>query len=142
MGDLGDVDSPLVPTPKRFPDRTEIADVRAAAEPLDPLHRVAVVGVRLVPLDHRELRVVFVGHALVPEVLADLVHPLEPADDQPLQIELRRDAQVEVAVQRVVMRDEGPRRRAARQVGEHRRLDLDEAAVVEEAPDAADDFAA
>ena len=34
MGDLGDVDSPLVPTPKRFPDRTEIADVRAAAEPL------------------------------------------------------------------------------------------------------------
>jgi len=34
VGDLGDVDSPLVPTPKRFPDRTEIADVRAAAEPL------------------------------------------------------------------------------------------------------------
>jgi lysyl-tRNA synthetase class 2 len=35
VGDLGDVDSPLVSTPKRFPDRTEIADVRAAAEPLE-----------------------------------------------------------------------------------------------------------
>src|SRR5256714_1075534 len=35
MGDLGTVDSPFVSTPKRFPDRAEIAEVRAAAEPLE-----------------------------------------------------------------------------------------------------------
>jgi lysyl-tRNA synthetase, class II len=35
VGDLGNVDSPLVSTPKRFPDRTEIAEVRAAAAPLE-----------------------------------------------------------------------------------------------------------
>src|SRR4029077_10285140 len=49
----------------------------AAGEPLDPLHRVAVVGVRLVPLQHRELRAVLERVALVAEVLADLVYALE-----------------------------------------------------------------
>ena len=78
-------------------------------ERLDPLHRVAVVGVRLVPLEHRELGLVLVRDALVAEVLAELVDPLEPADDQPLEVELGRDPQVEVAVELVVVRDERAR---------------------------------
>ena len=64
----------------------------------DPVHRVAVVGVRLVPLEHRELGLVLVRDALVAEVLADLVHALESADDEPLEVELGRDAQVEVGL--------------------------------------------
>ena len=99
---------------------------------------VAVVGVGLVPLEHRELGVVLVREALVAEVLADLVDPLEPADDQPLEVELDRDAQVEVAVERVVVGGERPRERAAVERLQHRRLDLEEAALVEPAPDGGD----
>ena len=51
--------------------------------------------------------------ALVAEVAVDLEDPLEAADHQPLEVELRRDAQVEVHVQGVVVGDEraGPSRR-------------------------------
>ena len=56
---------------------------------------VVVVGVGLVPLEHRELGVVLGRDALVAEVLADLVDALEAADDQPLEVELGGDPQVE-----------------------------------------------
>ena len=46
-------------------------------------------------------------HAFVAEVLANLVDALEAAHDEPLQVQLRGDAQVEVDVQRVVVGDEG-----------------------------------
>ena len=105
---------------------------------LDPVHRVAEVGVRLVPLEHRELGLVLVRDALVAEVLADLVDALEPADDEPLQVELGRDAEVEVDVELVRVRDERVRERPAVARLEHGRLDLDEAFAVEVAPDRRD----
>jgi hypothetical protein len=77
-------------------------------EVLGSLRRVEVVGIRLVPLEHRELRVVLLGDPLVAEVLAQLVHALDPAHHAALQIELRGDPQVEVAVERVVVGGEGP----------------------------------
>ena len=92
-----------------------------------------VVRVGLVGLEHRELGVVLVRDALVAEVLAELVDLLEAADDQPLQVELGRDPQVERAVERVVVGGERPRERAAVERLQHRRLDLQEAALVEEA---------
>ena len=100
-------------------------------------HHVVVVGVGLVELEHGELRIVGPVHALVPEVVADLVDPLEPAHQQPLEVQLVRDAQVQRHVQRVVVGDERPRRGAAVQRLQDRRLDLEEAALVEEAPDPA-----
>ena len=72
-----------------------------------------------------------VRHALVAEVLAELVDALEAADDEPLEVQLGGDPQVEVAVELVVVRDERPRQRAAVERLEHRRLDLDEALAVE-----------
>ena len=75
--------------------------------------------------------------ALVPEVVADLVHPLEAAHDQPLEVQLVRDAQEERHVERVVVRRERPRRRAAVQRLQHRRLDLEVAEPVEEGADGA-----
>ena len=99
---------------------------------LDELHHVAVVGVRLVELEHRELGIVRPVDPLVPEVVPDLVDPLEPADQQPLEIQLVRDAQVERHVERVVVRHERPRRRAAVERLQDRRLDLEEAPPVEE----------
>ena len=50
---------------------------------------------------------------------------------QALEVELGGDAQVEVAVQRVVVRGERPRHRAAVERLQDRRLDLDEALAVE-----------
>src|SRR3954452_8504014 len=98
---------------------------------LDAAHLVGVVRVGLVPLDHRELGVVLERHALVAEVLAELVDALEAADDEPLEVQLGRDAQVERAVELVVMRRERAGERAAVDRLQHRRLDLDEAVVVE-----------
>ncbi len=54
------------------------------------------------------------GQPFVAEIAVDLVDLLEAAHHQPLQVQLRRDAQVHLHVQRVVMRDERPCRRAAR----------------------------
>ena len=105
---------------------------------LEPLGGVVVVGVGLVPLEHRELGVVLERDALVAEVLAQLVHPVDAADDAALQVELGRDPQVEVAVERVVVGHERPRERAAVDRLQHRRLDLDEPVSVEPAPSLGD----
>ena len=69
-------------------------------QPLEVVRGLLVVGVGLVPLEHRELGVVLVRDALVAEVLAELVDAVDAADDEPLEVELGRDPQVEVAVER------------------------------------------
>ena len=133
------------PLPRaREVDRAVVADlVRDVLDQLlEPVRDVVVVRVRLVPLDHRELGVVLVRHALVAEVLADLVDALEPADDQPLQVQLVGDPQEEVAVELVVMGHERPRQRASVERLEDRGLDLEEAAVVEPVANRADDLGA
>ena len=109
---------------------------------LDPLHRIVEVGVRLVPLEHRELGLVLVRDALVAEVLADLVHALEPSDDQSLEVELGRDAQVEIRVELVRVRHERVRERAAVPGLEDGRLDLDEPLGIEVAADRRNDLRA
>ena len=106
---------------------------------LRELHHPAVVFVGDVDLHAGELGVVRAVHALVAEVLAQFVDAVEAADDQPLQVELRSDAQVEVDVERVVVRDEGTRRGAARNRLQDRRLDLDVALRIEELTHRRDD---
>ena len=113
-----------------------------AEEILDEGHGVLVVRVGLVPLEHRELGLVLVGDALVAEILADLVDLFEPADDEALEVELVGDAQVEVGVELVRMRDERLGERAAVARLEDRSLDLDEPARVEVATDRRDELAA
>ena len=95
---------------------------------LQQLHHGAVVGVGLVALHHGELGVVLAVDALVAEVAVDLEDLLQAADQQPLQVEFGRDAQVEVHVQRVVVRLKGPGGRPAGDRLHHGRLHLDEAA--------------
>ena len=103
-------------------------------------HHVRVVRVRLVPLEHRKLGVVRAIDALVPKVVADLVHGVEAADDQPLEIELIRYAQEERHVERVVVRRERARRCAAVERLQHRRLDLEKAFGIEKGSERADHF--
>ena len=62
---------------------------------LGEVHHAVDVAERLVRLEHRELGVVADRDALVAEGAVDLVDALEPADEQPLEVQLRRDAQVE-----------------------------------------------
>ena len=54
------------------------------------------------------------GDTFVTEVTVDFEHTVETTDHQTLQVQFRRDTQVHVQVQGVVMGDERTRRRAAR----------------------------
>ena len=103
----------------------------AFEHPFGELHHPEVVLVGHVDLHAGELGVVRAVHALVAEVLAELVNAVESADDELLEIQLRGDAQVEVDVQRIVVRDERTGRRTARNGLQNRRLDLDVALLVE-----------
>ena len=87
-----------------------------------------VIAVRLIGLEHGEFGVVLAREAFVAEVAADLEHLVDAADEQALEIKLERDAQIKIAAERVVMRDERLRRRAAGNGLHHRRLDFHEAA--------------
>jgi hypothetical protein len=64
------------------------------------IDQVAVVGIGRVELEHGELGVVARRQALVAEIAVDLEHALEAADHQALQVQLRRDAQEQVHVER------------------------------------------
>mmetsp|Transcript_16483 Transcript_16483/g.34816 ORF Transcript_16483/g.34816 Transcript_16483/m.34816 type:complete len:265 (-) Transcript_16483:433-1227(-) len=109
---------------------------------LREVHQIVVVRVGPVELAGGELRIVRHVHAFIAEETADLIHPLETAHDKHLQVELGRDAHVQVAVELIVVSDERLGRRAASDHVHHRRLHLKEAAHVEEAPDEVDDLAA
>ncbi len=102
----------------------------AGDEHLDELHHAVPVGAADEHLQHRELGVVLRRHPLVAEELAELVDVLEAADDRPLQVELGRGPQEELAVERVVVGDERPRRGAAGHPLQDRRFQLDPAARV------------
>ena len=80
-------------------------------------------------------------HPLVAEDPADLEHPVEAADDETLEVQLKGDPQVELHVERVVMRPERARRGAARHRLQHGSLDLDKAACLQECPRLLDDAA-
>ena len=79
------------------------------------------------------------GDAFVAEVAVEFENFCEAADEEALEIKLRRDAQIEVHTERVVVRLERLRGGSARDRLHHRRLDLDESTVFEEAADFADD---
>ena len=115
----------------RRPDRL-LRDV--AEQLLRQAHQLLILRVRLIELQHRELGIVLRRNPFVPEVPVDLVDALHAADRQPLEIQLRRDAHVERHVERVVMRRERTRQRAAGDRLHHRRLDFEEPALVEERP--------
>ncbi len=71
------------------------------------------VRVGLVELEHGELGIVMRRDAFIAEIAIDLVDAIESTDDQPFQIQFRRNSQEEVDVERIVMRYKRTRRRAA-----------------------------
>ena len=105
-------------------------------------HEVLVRRIGLIELEHGELGVVARRETLVAEDARELEDPLEPSDDEPLQVQLGRDAQVEVDAEGVVVRGEGAGHGPPGDGLHHRRLHLDVAARVEEAADLRDHRAA
>ena len=101
---------------------------------LREIHNALVIGVSLVCLEHGELGIPAPAEPLVPEVAVDLIHAIQPADDQPLQIKFGCDAEVEIHIERVVMRDKRPRHSSTGDGLHHRSLDFDESAGIERAP--------
>ena len=109
---------------------------------LGEFHHPEVVLVGHVNLHDGEFGVVRAIHALVAEILAELVYAVESADDQFLEVQLTGDAQVLVDVERIVVRDERACRGAARNRLQDRGLHLDVAALVEELAHRGDDLGA
>lgn len=70
------------------------------------------------------LGVVTRRHALIPEDPPQLKHPLEAANHHPLEVQLSRNAEREVAAERVVVGHKGPRVGAAGDRFQDRSLDL------------------
>ena len=98
------------------------------------LRRGGVIVIRrvgLIGFQHGELRAVGGVDALVPEIPIDLEDLLNTADDAALQVELRRNAQVEVHIQSVGMRHKRTRSRTAMQRLQHGSLDLEETQALE-----------
>ncbi len=58
-------------------------------------------------------RVMAHGDAFVTEVTVDFEHALKTAHHQTFEVEFRRDAQVHIQIQRIMMRDKRTRRRTA-----------------------------
>ena len=108
---------------------------------LEETHHVLVVGVGLVALQHRELGVVVGVDALVAEDAAELVHLVHAAHDEPLEVELGGDAQVQPPVERAVLGHERLGHGARRHGDQHGRVHFEEAALVEEAAHRRDDLA-
>ena len=104
-------------------------------ELLQQVRHVEVVGECLVGLEHRELGVVLGRDALVAEVAVDLEDPLEAADQEPLEVQLGGDPQVQVHAEGLVVGDEGPGEGPARNGLQHGGLDLDEAPLRQPAAD-------
>ena len=92
------------------------------------------VGVSLIQLYSGELRVVLGVHALVAEDTTDLIDPVHPPHNQPLQGQFGGDTHVHVDIQGVVVGDKGPGGSAAGDGIEDRGLHLNIAHVVQIVP--------
>src|SRR5580658_7871435 len=79
-------------------------------------------------------------NALVAKIPVDLEDPLDAAHQQPLQIKLRRDPEIQVQVESIVMRDKGPSGRATVDGLEHRSFYFEKSARFQLPPQRGDNL--
>ncbi len=94
-----------------------------------------IVGVGRIELDLGELGVVLERDALIAEIATDLVDPLKTAGDEPFQVQLVRDAQVQLLLELVVEGRKRPGCCAPVDRLQHRGFNLDESLPVQETAD-------
>ena len=97
------------------------------------------IGIGPVGFEHGELGIVSSRNAFIAEVAIQFEDLVEAADEQTLQIKLRRDPQIKIEPERLVMGAERFRRRAARDGLQHRRFHFEKSARLHELPDLAQD---
>ena len=113
-----------------------------AEQILGKIHEIPEGGVRPVEFAHGEFRVVPDGNAFVAEIAVDFKNLLKAPHKQPLEIQLGRDAHVQLHVERVVVRDERAGRRSSRNGVQHGRFHFHKAALFQKPAEFADDLAA
>ena len=96
-------------------------------ELLADVHDLVPVAERLVQLHHGEFRIMASGGALVTEGSGNLEDSLHAAHDQTLEVQLDGDAEIQLHVERVVVRGERAGVSAADFGVQDRGFDLDEA---------------
>src|SRR5579883_3049790 len=79
---------------------------------LGKVHEIVVVAIGAIHLKHREFRIVTRADAFISENSANLINALESAHDQAFQMQLSSNAQKEIDVESVVVRDERTRIRS------------------------------
>ena len=101
---------------------------------LRKIHHAAIVRIGLVKLEHGELRIPAPAQPFVAKIPIDFVNPVKTSYGQPLQVELRRDPQIEVHVERVVVRNKRPRHGPAGDRLHHRSLYFNESLSIQASP--------
>src|SRR5439155_5532103 len=94
---------------------------------LDEIRYLFEIRIGPVGFQHGEFRIVFSGNAFVAKVAVDFKDFVEPTHQQPFQIKLRRNEQVEIETNRFVVRAERLGRRAASDGLQDWRLDFQKA---------------
>ena len=116
---------------------------RFADQQLGDIHHLDVIDVSLIELERGEFGIVPRRDAFVAEVAVDLEELVrQPADQQPLQMQLGRDAQVKLEIERVVMRVERFGRGTAGDRVQHRGFNFKKTTFDQNPADAGDDAAA
>ena len=100
-------------------------------ELLDERTDSVVVAVSLIGLDHGKFRSMGGVNAFVTEVTVDFEHAVDAADEAALEEQFRRDAQVQVKIERVHMRGERTSRGTAVHGLQHRSLNFEEVVIGE-----------
>src|SRR5690554_808901 len=80
--------------------------------------------------------------AFVAEITIDFVYAIQSAYDQSLQIKLGRDSELEIGIERVVMRHKRARRSSSQERMHHGSLHFHIAALIEKTPQFAKDVRA
>ncbi len=102
---------------------------------LHKIHHPFIILVGDVQLDLRKFRIMEATHAFVPEVFGKLVNPVKSTHNEPFQVQLIRDPEVQGHVQRIVESLERPGSGTTVQGLQHRRLHLEISLAIQEMPD-------
>ncbi|SBM29952.1 Uncharacterised protein [Klebsiella oxytoca] len=113
---------------------------QGAEQGFGQLDQVFIVRIGHIEFHHGELWVMTNGDTFVTEVTVDFEHALEAANHQTLQVQFRRDAQVHIQIQRVVMGDERTGGSATGDHLHHRGFHFHKAAADHELADAGQDL--
>ena len=115
---------------------------QAGIQLLHQVHHALVIGVGLVQLHGGEFGVVLGIHTLIAEDASHLVHTIQAAHDEPLEVKLGLNAQVHIHIQRIVVGHKGPGGSADLQRYQDGGIYLQEALLIQVAADLGQDAAA